>query len=56
MITLAEFFVFLAAAALPVTYVFLLRRWLEPEYEQVHSKTEMPATRMPMRSRVEQPA
>lgn len=31
MISLDALLVFLVAAALPVTYILLLRRWLEPE-------------------------
>ncbi|HVY71080.1 MAG TPA: hypothetical protein VHH73_14205 [Verrucomicrobiae bacterium] len=36
MITFDAFLVFLVAAALPVIYLFLLRRWLEPEWSAVN--------------------
>jgi len=36
MITLDAFLVFLAAASLPATYIFLMSRWIEPEYRKTH--------------------
>ena len=39
MITLDAFLVFLGAASLPVIYIFLLSRWLEPEYRRAYDKT-----------------
>jgi len=37
MITLDAFLVFLAAASLPVIYLFLVSRWVEPEYRNLHA-------------------
>ena len=39
MITLDAFLVFLAAASLPVIYVVILSRWVEPEDRKAHSDT-----------------
>jgi hypothetical protein len=35
MITLDAFLVFLAAASLPVIYLFIASYWVEPEYRKV---------------------
>ena len=39
MITLDAFLVFLAAALLPVTYILIVSRWIEPAYRQDHAET-----------------
>jgi hypothetical protein len=39
MITLDAFLVFLAAASLPATYLFIVSRWLEPACRQNHPET-----------------
>jgi len=36
MITLDAFLVFLGAASLPVIYILILSRWLEPEYRKAY--------------------
>ena len=37
MITLDAFLVFLAAASLPVIYLFITSYWVEPEYRKVYA-------------------
>ena len=52
MITLDAFLMFLAAASLPVIYLFLVSRWVEAEYRQAHStpdRTPAILTTMPNR-------
>jgi len=39
MITSDAFLVFLGAASLPVIYIYVLSRWLEPAYRQAHPET-----------------
>ncbi len=39
MITPDAFLVFLGAASLPVIYIFILSRWLEPSYRQAYPET-----------------
>jgi len=39
MITSDALLVFLGAAALPVIYVYILSRWLEPAYRQAYPET-----------------
>jgi len=39
MITPDAFLVFLGAASLPVIYIYVLSRWLEPAYRQAHPET-----------------
>lgn len=46
MITLDAFLVFLGAAALPVIYILLVSRWIEPEYRRAYGKkTTTPKTK-----------
>ena len=40
MITLDAFLVFLGATSLPVIYIFILSRWLEPGYRQAYPETK----------------
>jgi hypothetical protein len=43
MITLDAFLVFVGAASLPVIYILLLSRWLEPEYRRAYGQTAQTA-------------
>ena len=45
MISLDVFLVFLGAAALPVLFLWLVSRWIEPEYRK--TRTEEVATKKP---------
>ena len=45
MISLDVFLVFLAAAALPVLYLWIVSRWIEPEYRK--TRTDEVATKQP---------
>jgi hypothetical protein len=42
MISLDAFLVFLEAAALPILYILVLSRWLEPEFRRVGPDKEVP--------------
>lgn len=42
MIALDAFFVFLAAASLPASYIWILSRWLEPEYRKSRPAAQAP--------------
>jgi len=39
MITPDAFWVFLGAASLPLIYIYILSRWLEPAYRQAYPET-----------------
>jgi hypothetical protein len=42
MITFDAFLVFLAAASLPVIYLRIVSRWLEPEYKKAYPQVTLP--------------
>jgi hypothetical protein len=45
MITPDAFLVFLGATSLPVIYIFILSRWLEPAYRQAYPESAKPSPR-----------
>jgi hypothetical protein len=42
MITFDAFLVFLGAALLPVIYLFIVSRWIEPEFRKTYPTTTRP--------------
>ena len=57
MITFDAFLVFLGAALLPATYIFIVSRWIEPAYRQNHPETTAQKTKpIAQRDPVPQPA
>ena len=47
MITFDAFLVFLGAVSLPATYIFLLSRWLEPDYRNARSDRDVEPVHAP---------
>jgi hypothetical protein len=43
MITMGPLLVFLAAAGIPALYIYVVSRWIEPEYRQVSTSPPQPA-------------
>ncbi len=56
MITFDAFLVLLAAASLPVIYLFLVSRWIETDYRQTYPDAVTPSAPLTQRNFVVKPA
>jgi hypothetical protein len=56
MITLDALLIFLAAASLPVIYLWMVSRWIETECRKIYPEAMRPQAPLPHRSFVAKPA
>jgi hypothetical protein len=56
MITLDAFLIFVGAASLPVLYIWILSRWIEPAYRQDYPKTMAPVAKPVVKGKLVQQA